>query len=175
MPAWPSSCLSSLDAGLNYTFERVTIDTPDHSRVISRFSFSHVDGYSMSTADGIRVERPTAESAVVVLTGEHDLSNNLELEQVLDSLIADTTLVVADVSEAEFVDSTILNTLVRMHKQAAGLGCTFRVQLGTKAIVYRAFELTGVLHVLDCAPTRDEALRPRPSEGSVGRGLRSAG
>ena len=118
----------------------------------------------MSRTDEIRVERPTAGSAVVVLTGQHDLSNSLELEQLLDSLIADTKLVVADASEAEFVDSTILNTLVRSHRQAAAVGCTFRVQLGTTAIVHRAFELTGVLEVLDWAAMREEALR-QPSEG----------
>ena len=51
-----------------------------------------------------------------------------------------------------------------MHRQAAEVGRTFRVQLGTEAIVRRVFELTGVLEVLDWAPTREEALRP-PSEG----------
>jgi anti-anti-sigma factor len=118
----------------------------------------------MSRTDEIRVERPTADSAVVVLTGQHDLSNSPDLERLLDSLIAETKLVVADVSEAEFVDSTIPDTLVRMHRQAAEVGRTFRVQLGTEAIVRRVFELTGVLEVLDWAPTREEALRP-PSEG----------
>jgi len=119
----------------------------------------------MSRNDEIRVERPSADSVVVELTGQHDLSSSRDLERLLDSLIADTKLVVADVSNAEFVDSTVPNTFIRIHTQAAEKGRTFRVQLGTEAIVRRAFELTGVLEVLDWAPTREEALRPPLEEG----------
>jgi hypothetical protein len=34
----------------------------------------------------------------------------------------------------------------------------FRVQIGAERIVYRVFELAGVLSFLECAPSREEAL-----------------
>jgi anti-anti-sigma factor len=113
----------------------------------------------MRETDDIRIERPTAGTAVVVFEGEHDLSGRAELEDLLASLVGKSRLVVADLSEAEFVDSTIINLLVQAKREAEVRGCVFRLQMGTHAIVRRVFEVTGVLDVLDCAPTREDALR----------------
>jgi anti-sigma B factor antagonist len=107
----------------------------------------------------VEVERPRAGAAVVVFTGEHDLSTSESVEALLGSLIEENELVVVDFSEAEFVDSSTIHTLVKSHRAAGERGGTFRLQLGTAPIVHKAFELSNVLEVLDCAPTREEALR----------------
>ena len=52
----------------------------------------------------VQVERPRAGAAVVVFTGEHDLSTSEPVEALLGSLIEENELVVVDFSEAEFVD-----------------------------------------------------------------------
>jgi hypothetical protein len=45
------------------------------------------------------------------------------------------------------------------HAAARARGKAFRVQLGTAVIVRTAFELTGVLNRIECASSREEALR----------------
>ena len=109
----------------------------------------------------VQVESPRAGAAVVVFTGEHDLATSKSVEALLGSLIEDNELVVVDFSEAEFVDSSTIHTLVKSHRVAQQRSSTLRLQLGTAPIVHRAFELSGILELLDCAPTREEALRER--------------
>jgi anti-anti-sigma factor len=106
----------------------------------------------------VQVERPRAGAAVVVFTGEHDLSTSESVEALLGSLIAENELVVVDLSDAEFVDSSTIYALVKSQRAASQGGSTFRLQLGTAPIVHKAFELSGMLKLLDCAPTREEAL-----------------
>jgi anti-anti-sigma factor len=110
------------------------------------------------TLHDVRVERPRADAAVVVFTGEHDLMTASRVQTLLDSLVEQNHLVVADFSEAEFVDSSVLNTLFRAHSAAESRGSSFRLQLGTAMIVRRAFELSGILRHLSCAESRAEAL-----------------
>jgi anti-anti-sigma factor len=106
-----------------------------------------------------RVEHPSPSSAVAVFVGEHDRVTADRVLGMLTWLIEDNELVVADFSEAEFVDSSILDVLLQSERAARECGHRFRLQLATAPIVHRAFEISGVLEVLDCAPTREEALR----------------
>ena len=66
----------------------------------------------------VQVERPRAGAAVVVFTGEHDLSTSESVEALLGSLIEENELVVVDFSEAEFVDSSTIYALVKSHRAA---------------------------------------------------------
>jgi anti-anti-sigma factor len=118
-------------------------------------------------ADDVRIEHPRPGAAVVVLTGEHDVSTSPRLESLLASLLGVHDLVVVDLSEVEFLDSSAINSLLDA-KQAASEQrhpCAFRVQVGTEAIVHRILEITGVLELLDCAPTRELALNGGRSDG----------
>jgi anti-anti-sigma factor len=108
----------------------------------------------------LSIERPAERTAVVVLQGDHDISHAKELDMLLASLVAENELVVVDVSEAEFIDSSVINALVRAKNAAAKGQRTFRVQLGTEAIVARALAVSGVLAFLECVSTREEALAP---------------
>jgi anti-anti-sigma factor len=105
------------------------------------------------------VERPTVGTAVVTFTGEHDLGARDDLADLLDSLVEENDLVVADFSEALFVDSTTMYVLVNADAAARARGRKLRLQLGTAAIVRTAFELSGLTKRLDCVHSRDEALR----------------
>jgi anti-anti-sigma factor len=109
------------------------------------------------------VERPTIGTAVVTFTGEHDLAARDDLEYLLDSLVEENDLVVADFSEALFVDSTTMYVLVNADAAARARGRKLRLQLGTAAIVRTAFELSGLTKRLDCVHSREEALRGAPA------------
>jgi anti-anti-sigma factor len=112
----------------------------------------------MGELQAIRVERPTADAAVVEFTGEHDLFEADRIESLFESLLEENAVVVADFSEAQFVDSSVLRTLFRAHLAAVARGSSFRLQLGTAPVVERAFELSGILSHLSCWESRDEAL-----------------
>ncbi len=108
--------------------------------------------------DHVQVEYPAPSTVVVRFTGEHDLLARYELTTLLDSLIESNELVVADFSEALFVDSSTLQVLVEADTAARVRGTRFRLQLGTASIVWKAFELFGAFKRLDCVHSREEAL-----------------
>lgn len=110
------------------------------------------------TLEGVQVERPADRTSVVVFSGEHDMATRAEVRDLLDSLVKRDKLIVADFSSASFVDSSILGVLFDTNEQARTLGKTFRLQLGTAAIVQRAFEICGVFTVIERVTTREEAL-----------------
>ena len=114
----------------------------------------------MHDALDIEVEQPESGQAVVVFKGEHDLAQIDALGDRLSALVAANELVVADFSDAEFVDSSIINLLLETKREAEARKSRFRLQMGTEAVVHRVFEIAGVLSVLECAPSREEALGP---------------
>jgi anti-anti-sigma factor len=107
----------------------------------------------------IRVERPTADTAVAAFVGDHDLAGRDDTRALLESLIDDNRLVVADLSEATFIDSATIHLLLVAHTAARVRGRTFRVQTGSTDIVRRALELSGLPKRLECVVSREEALR----------------
>lgn len=107
----------------------------------------------------VQVERPAPRTAVVTFSGEHDLGTKESVEALLDSLVEENDLVVADFSRARFVDAAMIGALLDADLAARTRGSTFRLQLGTLPIVRKAFEVCGLLERLDCATTREEALR----------------
>ena len=108
--------------------------------------------------NGVLVERPAEGTAVVVFTGEHDLSTAYRVRHLLASVIRRDDLIVADFSSATFIDSSIRRVLLDAHAQAHELGKVLRLQLGTADIVRRAFEISGVLAVIELFLTREDAL-----------------
>jgi anti-anti-sigma factor len=106
----------------------------------------------------IDIERPAATQAVLVFRGEHDVAQADAVRELLSQLVAENELVVADFSEARFVDSTMINVLLHTKREASERLHRFRLQLGTPCAVQRVFEIAGVGPVLECAPTRADAL-----------------
>jgi anti-anti-sigma factor len=108
--------------------------------------------------EDVKVERPADGTAVVVFCGEHDMATKDEVRNLLDSLLWEDDLLVADFSSACFIDASMLGVLLDTNERARELGKTFRLQLGTAAIVQRAFEVCGVFAVIERVATREEAL-----------------
>ena len=116
-------------------------------------------GASMASSE-YQVLYPRAGAAVVALQGEHDLASAPTLRHCLTVLLESNDLVVVDLTEVAFVDSSILGVLIRVDQSAKNAAKQFRLQLGTEPIVMRILELSGLMDVLSCAPTRDAALDP---------------
>ena len=83
-------------------------------------------------------------AAVVAVSGELDLASGPELEAELDQLSGpDIQLVVIDLRNLDFMDSTGLSILVRAHQRLAGEGAEMGLVKGSQQ-VQRLLDLTGV-------------------------------
>lgn len=112
----------------------------------------------------VEVTHPSGGAAVVALNGDHDLVTADETGRLFADLLAENDLVVVDVSEADFVDSSLIHNLARANGIAQADGKVFRLQMGTAPIVRRALEVSGVLRVLDVVGSREEAIGERGGE-----------
>jgi anti-anti-sigma factor len=106
-----------------------------------------------------RVEpSPTEGVVVLALTGELDLAIHGRFHALVDEVVAEEPrAVVADVSGAGFMDSTMLRELLRAHTALGAKGLAF-VVAGPQPPVRRLLELTGTDEMLSVAASRDEAL-----------------
>lgn len=95
-------------------------------------------------------------SAVLALFGELDVGSSPELEAEL-ARAADHGLVIVDLRELEFIDSTGLGVLVKAHQQAQEAGRRFALVRGAGQ-VQRLLGLTGLSDQLPVAETREELL-----------------
>ena len=95
--------------------------------------------------EDVVVSRPRPGAAVVECRGEHDLLTRDEFAALLKQLLADSELVVVDVSEAEFIDSSFINNLYIANSFARTHDAQFRLQYATAPIVHSVLEISGIL------------------------------
>jgi anti-anti-sigma factor len=108
--------------------------------------------------EAIEVSRYDSETAVVSLYGEHDLSSQPELQGTLQALVLAGNRVIVDLSQTEFIDSSVLMALLATDRLAREQGGRLTLQLATAPIVEKALEISGVSQRLPCAPTREQAI-----------------
>jgi len=96
--------------------------------------------------------------ALVSLSGEHELYDALKLRERISSLLESGRSIVVDLTEAVFVDSSIVGVLLEAKRLAAERGADYSIVLGetTGEAVRRMFELTGLIGILPVVE-RDEA------------------
>jgi anti-sigma B factor antagonist len=86
------------------------------------------------------------DSAVVKCHGRLIAGTTEELYQEVKRLLPETKVVVVDLAELNYVDSSGLGTLVRLHASARKLGCDFRLlHLGKQ--LRNVLKLTNLLSV----------------------------
>jgi anti-sigma B factor antagonist len=110
--------------------------------------------------DGVISVVPETDAIVTVcLAGDFDLTNARALDDQLDRVLESKSGVIVDLSQATFIDSSVIHALVRAAKTARAREQAVVVQLGTAAIVERVFELAGIAQLLPRAHDRQEAAR----------------
>lgn len=117
-----------------------------------------MDGFISFSAPTIEVRRPRPATALVVLSGEHDLNSAAELGETLSLALDRCTHLIVDLSSADFIDSSTINALVNAKKHADHAGCEFNLVLASTPIVETALEITGVLPGLNRVATVEQAL-----------------
>ena len=102
---------------------------------------------------------PAGDGRVVVeLNAEHDLATKDALGDLFTTLVEQNDLIVIDLTDAEFIDSSVIYNLARADRLARARGSNVRIQLGAEGIARRALEITGMIEQLNCVVDRDEAL-----------------
>jgi anti-sigma B factor antagonist len=97
-------------------------------------------------------------AVVIGVSGELDLASSPALENELESGAASRALlVIVDLRQLEFMDSTGLSVLVRAHQRATDAGRRFGVVKGPQQ-VQRLLSLTGVAERLTLVDSPDELL-----------------
>ena len=114
--------------------------------------------YSFIAVDRLSVDTRVPGVALVSLSGEHELYSAHGLQERIESLLDDGLSIVIDLTEAVFLDSSIVAVLLKAQKLASERGRDYSVVLGesTGDPVRRMFEMTGLAHVLPIVE-RDEA------------------
>jgi anti-anti-sigma factor len=106
----------------------------------------------------IAVRSPQPGAMVVILGGEHDLYSSDWLQQTFADSLSGSEHLIVDLTTAEFIDSTIIGVLIHTKNRAEGLSRKFTVVLGTAPVVQRILDVTGVLPLLNVAPSVERAL-----------------
>ena len=91
----------------------------------------------------VRVVPETDEILTVCLEGDFDLTNAQVLDDRIDQALERGNGLIVDLSEATFIDASIVHVLMRASETAAGRRQTVVLQLGTAAVVERVLELVG--------------------------------
>jgi anti-sigma B factor antagonist len=133
---------------------------------------TRVGGYRIDRMMEIRVTR-AGTIDVVQVVGEVDLSNVGELDDALrEALADDTTSCLLDLSQLSFLDSSVVQCLLRWHAEAqlsAREALAVTTGAGTPAL--RLLTLTGVVQALPLFTSADAA-RTALLEGQRARGQR---
>jgi anti-anti-sigma factor len=108
----------------------------------------------------VEIERLGGSLWVLQLAGEHDLSTVPAIDAAVERVAETGTTVVADLSEASFIDSTVIRTLLRFTER----GETLLLVVPQRGAVRRVLELTGVSKMLPVFETRAAALRAVPPD-----------
>jgi len=126
--------------------------------------------------------RPWARPVVVTLPAEIDVTNAAPIGGELSLAIADGAgIVVADMTDTTFCNSSGMSMLVQGHRQAAANGAELRLVVPSAAVL-RALKLVRMDSLLPIYPSLDAALSPEaapepdlpppvPAAAGAGRGL----
>jgi anti-sigma B factor antagonist len=102
--------------------------------------------------------RGQGKATIVAVSGELDLASSPALQEELDRVSAsDPDLLIIDLRELDFMDSTGLSVLVRAHQRAEDQGRRLAMVKGPQQ-VQRLLSLTGVAERLTLVDRPEELL-----------------
>ena len=106
----------------------------------------------------LREEAPEDGCVVIAVQGEADMTTAVKFnESFFTAVRSGTRGIVADLSAASFIDTTMLNALVVGHRRMARDRGRFAV-VCTGPRIGRVLEITGLGQILSVFGTRDEAV-----------------
>ena len=107
----------------------------------------------------VRVVPERDEIIAVCVEGEFDVANVSALRDQVDGALASGNDLILDLSQATFIDSSVIHVLFDAASAVEGRDQTVILQLGTAPIVERALEIVDIDRALPRAHDRAEAIR----------------
>jgi anti-anti-sigma factor len=107
----------------------------------------------------IRVVPEADDVLAVCLEGEFDLLNVSTVDEEIDRALQSKKDLILDLSEATFIDASVIDVLFRASSTANASGQKAVLQLGTAPIVERVLEIVRIDQVLQRAHSRSEAIQ----------------
>lgn len=101
--------------------------------------------------------RSAERAAVIVVSGELDLASAPVLEEELNRAADGADLLIVDLRELEFIDSTGLGLLIKANRQAEAAGRRFAIVRG-QSQVQRLLGVTGIEQRLTLVDAPEELL-----------------
>jgi anti-sigma B factor antagonist len=120
----------------------------------------HTNRFKTEVTSGtVNVAPETDDIVALRLEGEFDIANSPRLNEEIDQALTDGKHLIVDLSEATFIDSSVINALFRARNNAATRRRIAVLQLGTAAIVERALQISNIERALPRTHTRAEAIQ----------------
>lgn len=102
--------------------------------------------------------RVAARIALMVFSGQYDVTCKRQWSEVLDGLCSEPNVII-DFSDVSYLDATCVTEMLRMHARRHDQGFDREIVILGRPIVRRLFELLkmqGVVRVVECL---DDAMR----------------
>lgn len=98
--------------------------------------------------------------AIVAVRGEHESFSAPKLAGDLEALLGEGLALVIDLSEADFLDSTVVSVLLRARFDARERGSKLAIVVddSTGWAVRRLFQVTGLDEIFEIADDREKAI-----------------
>jgi anti-anti-sigma factor len=132
--------------------------SPEQRSGLSMERVGRVTAGALPTKPEVRVTSERDDIAVVSLLGEHDFATAAEVKNTLRCLLEEGAVIVVDLSETEFIDSSVIFALVDEKLLASEHGSRMGFQLQTSTAVHRVLEICGLLEVWPVYGSRREAV-----------------
>jgi anti-sigma B factor antagonist len=121
-----------------------------------------LDSHPAEPTVALRWSKP--DIAIVVLEGEHDLASAPTVDRMVGDALLTCSHLIVDFSSVEFIDSTIIDLLVRTKRDADSRGRRFNLVLGDAPLIEKPLEICGVLPSLNRVTDVRGALESTPED-----------
>jgi anti-sigma B factor antagonist len=112
----------------------------------------------MDEESGVTGVPRVAARPIVTLPAEIDITNAVHVEgELCASVVPGVAVVIADMTQTKFCDSSGIRCLLRAHDVAAAAGAELRIAIHSDAVL-RIFRVVGVDHLLNFFPGVEAAL-----------------
>jgi len=100
----------------------------------------------------------TPDALVLSVTGEIDMGTAPRLAEAFEGASGRMKLVIVDLTDVSFVDSSGLNVLLQTQRALAEHGSALRIVAPTTSVVRRVFEIANLTEPLNVVESQDDAL-----------------
>ena len=106
----------------------------------------------------LRVTQEAGDIVAISLEGEFDMATAPKVVDAAERALDDRQHLILDLSDATFIDSSVLNAILATRKAALARERVVVLQVGTAAVVERVLELAAIEQVLPRASDRADAV-----------------